>query len=242
MVGSCSTSVDSADTTAGSTAPDSTAAGSSLAATDPDLTVEDLEAILPVASDLGGDYQLTADDDDDDAFGDDEFETAMAQACPKVLEFGGADEADDDRVQAERHFATADDQELQVTLRVVDDADDVDEQTIQDWIDAIDGCVVEGLVVDEIEFEIRFAAEVDDSFGDVGLRFEMLVHGDHPSLPQPVQIETVTQVFVTGGVEAVVAATGSADDATLDPIPADTDTLAEVAVSLDEDLVELTGG
>lgn len=205
-------------------------------AEDPDpgtvLSVEDLEAVLPEADEIGfGFDEVPGGDGESDSTASD----AMSETCPETAEF--LDEDDDGDDTASRVFAAADGRSFTVDLNP--EPEDVDADYIAGMIDAVNGCGEFSFTASNgAEYTVVMSAERADEVGDMGVRIQQDITLVHPSLPEPVSFSQANWNFIdrTVGVE-LFSADGIANDGTV--TPADHEILADVGLMISTELQPL---
>lgn len=243
LLGGCSTGGDEAaegTTTTEAEQPTSTTAttsggddGSSTTteASSGEVDVEDLEALMPDAADIGPDYELTADvEEEDEPSGSD---AAIEEQCPGAAQFMSHDDATSDA--AYRLFETADDREIEVKLDPTPNPN-FDEGRMDEVIDAINSCGT--IEVQEAGFtmtlDIRAAAE--GTFGDRGVVMSMLATMDHAELLAPLELEFSARAFVVGSVAVSLSSADGITGRTAEEVrvvPGDHDLLDSLAATLE---------
>lgn len=227
---------DATTTEAGgdSTEPDETEPGDTEPAAD--VTVEDLEGILPSATDIGPDYSEEPEEDETE---DEDEENPLAEACPAVAEL--ADTGDDSQ-KVTRSFATEDERSVEVELHAAPPV--TDEAGFDERIDALNDCGSVSFSQDGFDYEVTVAAERSDTFGDLGARLDGTITISGPQLAQPAQLEVRQHIFIVGGlgasIEVFSGLTQTGPD-TLAPVPGDFDLLDALGADLEADLTDLQG-
>ena len=180
----------------GAASSDGTSDATTTTAPPATVTSEDLEAILPMASDIGPDYTLeeSSDDESDDEDEDDETSTtegdeedptdkAFEEACPKAKELDLMDdeaEENDDEVSVE--FSTPQDQGIEVALDPT--PGEFDEATLDEVIEAFNDCgTVEYEDPDAGTISMTLAAEPLEGYRR--LRRRRVAHGLDRAVRRP---------------------------------------------------------
>ncbi len=136
-----------------------------------DATPAQLEAILPTADDVGADYELDESDEDDSTDNDadgDGTDDDMADACPALAELSLEGSAADNEDEVTRSFTADDDRSVEVSLDPT--PADLTEDKVAELVDAVNECGTVDLSDDESTMTMDLSAELDDSFGDYGVR------------------------------------------------------------------------
>lgn len=196
-------------------------------------TSEELEAILPAASDIGTGW--TEDDSDDD---DGDEDTSFEDQCPEVADLG-LDE-DDDSDEVDQSFTDTDERQLEVTLKP--SAETVDDEELAAFVDAINGC---GTITDTddegITTSFDLEAMTDGDYGEQGIRLQADVTISGEGLPKELTLTLYGLLWREGTVGVQVVAFDGIDDNTFEAVPFDTDVLVGVADDLDAQVQDLVG-
>jgi hypothetical protein len=212
----------------------------------PAFTSEDLEAILPAASDIGPDYTLeessddesggAAEDEDDDeattgADEEDPSDKAFEEACPKAQELDLMDdEADENDDEVSVEFSTPRDQGIEVALDPT--PGEMDEAKLEELIEAFNDCgTIEYEDPDTGTISMTLSAEpledVGDFGADVSLRASLELFG------VPIEIDFRGYLFVVDGVGVTVTASGGIDSGTFEATPGEADLLPGLAAEME---------
>lgn len=200
-------------------------------------TDDELEALLPSASDIGDGYrEVPSDDDDDDA--PDEFDQALEDACPGAAEMMGDDDGDPaDKV--ERTFEADDGRTVAVGFDRT--PRNLDEDSLEEVIELVAGCGTINAEVDGFDMAIDLSVERDDAYGDRGAVMTAALTMDHPQLPAPIDMTMRARVFLVGPISVMVEVMDGVDDATFETIPGDTALLDTLPGDLEAGLADLLG-
>ncbi len=168
-----------------------------------EITLADLEAIMPEAIDIGPDYELTADVEEDDE--PSETSDALDQACPAMADFMRDTDGADSDDAAYRKFETADGRNVEVKLDPTPNPN-FEEGRIDDVIDAVNSC--SGIEVDQDGFRlaIDLLATADSTFGDRGVVLVADMVMTHPELLAPLELKMSSRAFVVGSVAVNIMA------------------------------------
>lgn len=207
-----------------------------------DLTIDDLEAILPSASDVGSgwtarpDDESSGDDTDDDP---DATERALEEKCPELADLTAEL---DDPAQGERDtgrvYSGPDDLQLQVGLKL-DATSDV--QGMVDSVEAMDACSVT-VTEDGTTSSIDFDARADGSRGDGGVAIDATIRLEDAMLSKPLELQLHMVVFLVDDVGVFVGATDGLSDADFTVVPSDPELLGDVADLMENRVEDLVGG
>lgn len=199
---------------------------------------DDLRALLPTAAEVGPDYRVAVDDDDEDDEGDDAaFEAAMRSACPDAAEFM-EDASDENESDIGQEFETDDDRTIEVTFNP--DPKNLGEADLNRVIDVINGCgTVEVEQGEGLSMALDFDAVRDDRFGDRGMTMTMEAELSSPYLKGPLTLGARLRVFVVGPVSVSINAGDGLDDETFGPVPGDYDLVDVLSAGLETELDRL---
>lgn len=230
---------DGATTTKPTTAPATTKPSTS-------VTVNDLKALLPSASDIGSDYrEVPNDKSDDNDSQDKQMDDAMEKACPEAAAFmNSMDKASGP--SADRSFKTDDGRQVKVELTPQDSAKSatpvITKQMVNEVVDAINACTTISVDVEGgIHLKMDLDAMVDKEVGDYGMALRMKAEMTGAILPGPVEMKLGVRMFQVGPVTAAVTVMSGIDDKTLTAVPGDFDLLSTLPPTLDKDIAELVG-
>ena len=201
-----------------------------------DVTTEDLEALLPDASDVGPAYSV-APEEDDDGDSDAEMEEAMEKACPEAAEFM-RDDDDDDGDAAIRSFETSNGQGIEVKLDPTPNPNYA-EGIMGDLIRAVDACDTVEVEIDGFSVSIEISATPDDTYGDRGVRMQMLAVMSHPALLAPLELDFSSLSYLVGSVAVSIEASGGIAGQTAEEIrvvPGDHDLVDALAAALEPEV------
>ncbi len=199
-----------------------------------DVSIEDLEALLPEADEIRAGYTVQQPDDDDD---DDEnpADAAIQDACPDAADF--FDDQGDDDPKAEREFADAMDRSISVGLDPT--PRNLGADVLDEVIDVVNGCGTITYDQDGFDVSADISAERDDTYGDRGVVMSMSITMEHPQLPAPLQLDMMSHIFVMGSVSVNVEATDGVDDDAMQAVDGDFDLIPELAALMEERVATL---
>lgn len=253
LVAGCSTGGDDAstdtsavdETTTTSGDETTTTADEETTTTGPagEVTKDDLEALLPEASDIGPGYSVVPSDDDDgeDAGSGTEMLAAMEKACPDAVEFFRSPEDGDETDAAIRSFADADGREVEVKLDPTPNPN-FGEGQMAKVIDAVNSCTTIEFDNQGYAMAVDLVATPDDTYGDRGVRLQMLAVMSHPQLPEPLELDFTSLAYVLGSVAVSVEAAGAPAGQTAADVrvlPGDVHLLDELAAALEPEVEAL---
>ena len=163
-----------------------------------EVTVADLEALLPDAGEFGPDFTIRTETGDDEDDPDDViFEQAITSTCPEVVEFMATD--DDDSTRVERSFEDAQERTIAVSYNL--DPKNLDPAILDTIIDAINGCdEIELTLTTGLEMSVSFEAERYHDHGEVGVTYFNHITINHPSIEAPV---TMTQIGISFSIDGI---------------------------------------
>lgn len=194
------------------------------------VTVADLEALLPTASEVGGTYEVEGDDGDD---GDAATEQAVEKACPGIYELFD----DTANAAAEVSMEDADQRGFEVRLSPTPR---IDEDTVDEQIDAINRCDTITLTDENgSDLSMDLSARRTDDFGDLAVTFSADLSIDNDALRAPLTIRLAQRSFVVGPVSVNVNITDGLDEATLENLPGDVDLLDEYSTEMETRVTDL---
>ncbi|NLD76897.1 MAG: hypothetical protein GX643_09550 [Acidimicrobiales bacterium] len=230
---------DETTTTSGGDADETT----TTEASDGEVTKDDLEALLPEASDIGPGYSVVPSDDDDgeDEASGTEMLAAMEKACPDAVEFFRSPEDGDETDAAIRSFADADGREVEVKLDPTPNPN-FGEGQMAKVIDAVNSCTTIELDNQGYAMAVDLVATPDDTYGDRGVRLQMLALMSHPQLPAPLELDFTSLAYVLGSVAVSIEAAGAPTGQTAADVrvlPGDVHLLDELAAALEPEVEAL---
>lgn len=206
-----------------------------------EVTVADLETILPTAREVGGSYDIDDSGGDNDSSSDPASDAAFETACPGASDLFESD-VDDDEESAEVSMQDGDNRVFEVTLDPVPDPV-FDEDSIDQLVDAINGCDTVIFTDDDgWDFTIDLEVERDDAFGDVGVLMSMEVTLDRSELDAPLEIGYTLRSFLVDTVTVSVSASDGIDDVTYETIPRDDTIVEEYAEVMETRVIDLLAG
>lgn len=227
---------DDAASTTSTTGADAAETTTSTASDDGsgEVSEDELEALLPQASDIGPGYAVVETSEEEDG-GNEATQAALEEACPEASEFFADEEDEDDKL--EREFSG--EQDRSVTVGLDPTPRNLEEDTLDAVIAAINSCTSASLTQDGFDMTLDLAAERDDTYGERGAQLDMQVTMAHPQLPEPLTLDFRMRVFVVDSVSATIEVTSGVDEQTLTPVPGDFDLLDSLAPDLEADLRDL---
>ena len=209
-------------------------------------TLDELEALLPEAADLGEGYELVssnedpteADDDDDDPMG---LDSALDDACgPAVTDWmdAGGDGPDEDE-EVVRHFSTDVDQTVQTDIGFT--SREVSDDQLAELIDALRDCEQATVDLPDGSLDVQISASEEAEIGDQAVRvfMDLTMHID--GLPQPITVSMEGITYVRGPVTVMVMVGDGLDERTLRAVPGDVHLIDSLATEIDTALVDLLG-
>lgn len=220
-----------AETTTSSTdGPTSTSPGAQL----PEVTLGDLESILPDADEVGFGFREVPSSDDE---GDPALDAALLDACPEAARF--LDDTDDGPV-AVRDFEAADGRTMGVELDP--SPKNLEADILDDVIDVMNGCgAVTYTASNGADVTLSMSAERNDELGERGVRVRQDIIMKHPSLDEDLEFSAEGWIYLLGPVAVKVnAQDGIGADGTV--TPADFEALGDVAAQMESELGSLLEG
>ena len=212
------------------TVPDSTT-------TEPDdgmVTSDDLEAILPSASDIGPGYSEVR-NDRSDANEPDPIGDALTAQCPEVEELNGDDEDDDDEVSAKFE----DDEGRSIEVKLSPTAKERSPDELATFIEAVNGC--DDITASDAKFDysITLAAGEEPSLGDQAIRLALSITISGGDLPGPLALNTYGYIFRIGTVGGQITGSDGTDGTTR--IKFDSDDLDPLVLDMEARVDDLLG-
>lgn len=200
------------------------------------VTAADLADLLPSAEDIGPDYRIDTESDDDD-----DSDKTFEKACPEVAELMKMD-TDSDSSDIERNFTTDDDRSVGVSIsKAIDTTPVANEEKLAKMVDAVNKCGVVHETQNGTDLTVTMSMDKDGSFGDFGGVLTIKMHAESPMLPAPMDIEGKIRVFAVGNVGVMISAIGGVDSDTGVSVPADYDVIATQATRLEQGIADLQG-
>lgn len=243
-LGGPATAVPESSTTAGAGDPLPTAT-TEAAPIPQDVSLADLEAILPTAREVGGSYGIEdSDEDDDDDGSDPASDAAWENACPEAIELFGetADDSDDAQESAEVSMEDADNHIFEVELELTPDPS-FDAESVGELIDVINACDTLEYTDDEgWDLTMDLGVERADEYGDAGILMLMDITLDRPELDAPLEIGYAIRTFLVGSVTVSVSGSDGLDDRTYATIPRDDALIEEYAAEMETRVRDLLEG
>ena len=195
-------------------------------------TSDELTAILPVATDVGPGWTET------EPSSDSEDDSSFDEQCPAAAELGLNDEDQSDEV----HAAFVDAEERQVDITLSPSADEIDDEELADFVDALNDC---GTLTETDETglltTLDIEATVDATYGDQGVRLQADVALSGGSLTQDVTVTIYALLWRTDTVSVELTATDGVDPTALESVPIDPELLTPLADDLDAQVNDLVG-
>lgn len=206
---------------------------------DVEVTVADLEAILPTAEEVGRGYQVQPSTGDDESADDDTTEAAVEAACPG-MEGAFGDLGGDNTDASEVSMLDADNRGFEVKINA---APGLSPETLDEQVATINGCgVIDFTNDDGSDITIILGAERTDDFGEVAVNFTMDMTVDHESLAAPYEIGFVSRSFRVGSLSSTIMVVDGGDPATMEAFPAHNDLLDEYSAEMETRLTDLLAG
>jgi len=242
LVAGCSTSGGGSEggdktTTTGGDEPTTTSGGDETTTStgggpDDGPTTEDLEAILPAATDIGAGWT------EDNTPDDDEENTSFEEQCPEVADVGLGDDDDSDKVT--QKFMDTEERQLEVSLSPTAEA--LDQDQLEAFVDAINQC---GTITDTndqgVTSSFDLEAQADRDYGEQGIRLQADVTIKSDVLPRELTLTLYSLSWREGTVGVQITAFDGIDDATFEAVPFETDVLTGLADDVDAQVENLVG-
>lgn len=199
------------------------------------VSVEDLEAIMPEAEEIGPDYR--SDSDVEEGYDEpSETDDALAEACPEAARFLAEDGDDDDAV--ERLFETDDGRQVEIRLDPTPNTNfDVDR--IDEVVEAVNACETIDLSSDGLQLAMELGAERNDDNGDRGVQLAITATMDHADFPAPITLTGTGHSFLVGDVAVSLMVFDGVDEDAMAAVPGDHDLLTGLADRLESDVSAL---
>lgn len=230
-------STTTADDTTETTGDDSDETTTTAGGSGGDVTTEDLDALMPETGDIGPDYEMTADVEEDDE--PSESDAALEEQCPGAAQFMSPDDAASDA--AYRLFETSDDREIEIKIDPTPNPN-FEEGRIDEVIDAVNSCDTIEVEQDGFTMTLDIEATADDTYGDRGVVISMRATMNHEELLAPLELGFSARAFVVGSVSVSLSSSDGIDGQTADEVhvvPGDHDLLADIAAALEPAVADI---
>lgn len=217
--------------------------------TSPPLATSDLEELLPGIAEIGQGYELDAAfGQGGDASSDREWDDAASDACPELEEFStdysGVFTVAATAEPANAARAFSDEVGRSVIVSITDGADELllDEDQLEELISAINSCdTIRFTNVQGIDVAVKFQAQPDNRYGDLGLVMTMDQDLSGGLLPREIRMAGHVRMFQSGATTVAITTIDGIDPETFRKIPVDHRLAARLAARIDEDLTGLRG-
>lgn len=204
-----------------------------------EVTLADLEALLPPDGEFGADYVIQ--ESDDGAGGDEEnpVDDALNEACPSAAEFFAAD---DDSTKVGREFEDSEGRTIEVSYNL--NPVNMAPGTLEAAIEAINECDVVTVVDGDLTMEVSLEAEPNSDYGDAGVTYFMQAVMSHPQLERPVNLTYIGIGFVVDGISGGFSVGDGLEElspTSLAPVEGHYDFLDSYPATIESNLLDLAG-
>lgn len=206
-----------------------------------EVTIADLESILPTAREVGSTFEIDEEEDDSGSdTGDDENQAALEAACPGVRDLVEADDSDSE--SATISLQDGDNRIFEISLDPEPDPIFLPD-AIDDFVEAVNDCDTVVYTDDDgWDFTIDLRASRSDDLGDVGVTLNMDLTLDREELESPLQIGYLIRSFVVDTVSVTVSTSDGLDDVTYETIPRDESLVDEFSTEMEARVTDLLAG
>lgn len=205
-----------------------------------EVTIADLESILPTAREVGSTFEIDEEEDDSGSdTGDDKNQAALDAACPGV-----SDLVEDDGGESESAKISLQDADNRVFEISLDPEPDpiFQPDAIDDFVEAVNDCDTVTYTDDGWDFTIDLEASRSDDLGDAGITLVMDLTLDREELDSPLQIGYLIRSFLIDTVSVTVSTSDGLDDVTYETIPRDESLVDEFSAEMATRVTDLLAG
>lgn len=209
---------------------------STTAAAGGSLTVADLEAALPEASDIGPDYTVKA--DSADSGNSDAGDEAIKKSCPEAAELIDLDR-DVDR--ARRKFETNDNRGVEVELEPgASTTEQWSKTNLESLMNAVNGCDPISYVDSGMNVEMKLNGTFDSNFGEHSgtLTIDATLSGVSPTGSGSLELKMVGRIFIVGDVAVMINVSSGADEQ-MQAVPGDFELLDPLSKQMEKAVTDL---